>query len=283
MPDDSQLSADNLATQPEPPEETSQENAGQEFDDEESFSLPNLGDLASASVDLRYSKSLESAGDTLLLSKLAQYSVVFESRYAALQKIRVYFDYMPRVSEHFLDKKFYVESARLFLGRAFLWDLGPIATLEITPKIGYWRYESSLPLIGSDGVRAVDLGFANQLSFGGDIGLARRFGSFTPRLWHGREFTASLIKSSDSAAGRNYRTGFEAKLDGPDLSFFSALFQMYVVGFVMEEANRITKGKTNPLSGAKDNLGQSTSSDGDDSKDVDYQVNYAGFGLGLSW
>ncbi len=251
--------------------------------DKNEVDLPNLRDLASASVDLRYSKSLEPGGDTLLLPKLAQYSVVFESRYAALKKIRVYFDYMPRVSEDFLEKTFYVESTRLFLGRAFLWELGPIATLEPTPKIGYWRYESVLPLIGIEGVRAVELGFTRQLSVGGDFALSRKFGLFTPRLWHGREFTANLLKSKDSAAGQNYRTGFETKVEGPSISLFGASTQMYVVGFVMEESTKITNGKSNALAGAKDNIGHSTAAGADERKDVDYHVNYAGLGLGLSW
>ena len=252
--------------------------------DENDVDLPNLRDLASASVDLRYAKSLEPSGDKLLLPKLAQYSIVFESRYAALKKIRVYFDYMPRVSDDFLAKTFYLESTRLFLGRAFLWELGPVATLELTPKIGYWRYESVLPLAYSDGIQAVDLGFTRQLSIGGDVALSRRFGLFTPRVWHGREFTANFLKNkSDSAAGQNYRTGFETKVDGPNVSLFGASMQMYVVGFVMEESSRITNGKVNALSGAKDTVQNSTATSSDESKDVDFHVNYAGLGLGLSW
>ncbi|MCX6116632.1 MAG: hypothetical protein NT027_03760 [Proteobacteria bacterium] len=273
----------DVRTLPQSPRKSLKSKSRPQKDERYSIDLPNLRNLASASVDLRYAKSLEPGGDTLLLPRLAQYAVVFESRYAALKKIRVYFDYMPRVSEDFLEKTFYVESTRLFLGRAFLWDLGPIATLELTPKIGYWRYESVLPLVDSDGVRAEGLGFTRQLSIGGDVGLSRRFGILTPRLWHGREFTANFLKASDSGAGQNYRTGFETRVDGPNVSLFGASTHVYLVGFMMQEATRITNGTANLVSGVKDNVGHSTATSGDERKDVNYQVNYGGLGLGLSW
>jgi hypothetical protein len=282
-PDQAPQVAPRISARPDQPKRPIPEPAKREVTAKSDINMPNLRELTSGSVDFRYSKSLEPSGDTLILPKLAQYSLVFESRYEALNKVRIYFDYMPRVSEEFLEKTFYLDSMRIFLGRSFFWEMGPIATLELTPKIGYWRYESVLPLLGSDGIQAVELVFKSQLSMGGDIAISRKFGWITPRLWHGREFTANLIKNTDSAAGQNYRTGIETKFDGPDFPMLGASAQMHVVAFLMNESTKITNGTSSDLSGAKDSLGQANASSDDDRKDVDYHVNYAGLGLGLSW
>jgi hypothetical protein len=236
-----------------------------------------------ASIDMRYGKSLEPAGETLLLPKLAQFSLVLETRAAELQKLRMYLEYTPAVRDRFMDQTFSMEGMRLFLGRALYWDLASLATFELTPKIGYWRYHAVMPLVMDGELRSVRLGFSRQPSLGGDIAVLHRFGAFTPRLWHGRDFTASLLRG-DSAGGLTYRTGLECRLDGPSRVVFGERASVYALVYVMNESTRITDGQIAIGSGLKDSLGNGESvTDNGSSKEMLYGVNYAGLGLGLSW
>lgn len=278
--------------QPEPspliPEKTVDASPGsQEAKKEDEDVLKELEDqlkkLTSSSVSLRYGRSTEGSG-YILLPRVATWSVVYESRFEAFRKLRVYFDFIPRVTETWHQHQFYMESSRLQLGRAFVWDLWSWAEFDVAPKIGYWRYASHMPL-KEDGIVAVELGFNRQLNLGFDAGVSRRWGVLTGRVWHGRDATLAFMRGDkDTAGGQAYRTGLEGSVSGPNISFGDFEATTVFTLFGMDESVKISHGKPlSLLSTIRDTTTNQDLNSVDQTKAVSYDIIYVGLGLGLSW
>ncbi|MCX6126927.1 MAG: hypothetical protein NTV34_19555, partial [Proteobacteria bacterium] len=179
-----------------------------------------LRDRLSSTVSLRYGRALPT-GDYILLPNIRQWSAVYESRYQPLSKLRVYVDYIPRVSENFLGNEYYMKSMKLQIGRAFLFSPRQSDTIEIVPKLGYWSYHSMFPDFSDSQTDAVELKFERQLNLGLDLSWEHEFGVLKPRLVAGADATNDFlgVGGKDSAGGSSYRTGVELAVQGPTINW----------------------------------------------------------------
>ena len=249
------------------------------------LTLDLLKSLSSSAIDIRYGRSFGQGPQSILLPKLSQVSVVYESQYAFRQKLRVYFDVTPKIVDSQLDQNFSIASSRVLIGRGFFFTVVEKTLFELTPKVGYWRYSSTMPLDDGTSIKVVNLQFSRQLVLGGELGLSYRTGLFTPRLWYARDFTTSIFKgNSDNAGGTTYRTALEVKYDLKNVARLTKKSRYYILAYGMQESTRITNG--NKILSASDvQSGADTEGlqDANFGREIVYHVNYLGLGIGLSW
>lgn len=240
-----------------------------------------LRDRLSSAVSLRYGSALPT-DNFILLPNIRQWSTVYESRYQPLRKIRVYFDYIPRVSETFVGNDYYLESTKLQVGRAVLFNTWENDTFEIVPKLGYWSYHAMFPDFTDVQADAVELKFEKQLNLGLDLSWEHEFGILKPRLLAGGDATMGYlgVGKKDSAGGTSYRTGFELAVKGPSIRWSTTSLTTLGYLFGTFESVKITRGTKTTLSVVKDTATENAAVE---TKDTSYNVNILGCGIGLAW
>ena len=240
-----------------------------------------LRDRLSSTVSLRYG-SAPPTGDYILLSKVRQWSAVYESRYQPMSKLRVYVDYIPRVSETFNGNDYFMKSMKLQIGRAFLFSPRQNDTIEIVPKLGYWSYHSIFPDFSDTQTDTVELKFERQLNLGLELSWEHDFGVIKPRVLAGGDATIDFlgIGGKDSACGRSYRTGVELAVRGPTIKWSTTKLTTLGYLFGIFENVTINRGIKTALSTVKETASQTSANE---IKNTSYNLNIFGVGIGLGW
>ena len=220
-------------------------------------------------VALRYGIEMIDTA-TALFSPGKVITLVGEFHQGWFDGLRFYSDILPNHKRDIEGEVFSMGWTRTVIGWGFNYKLvGMIDRIELTPKLGRWSITSRLPDIDTQGnIITRDYNSSGLTNVGFDVGGVIENANYLARLWHGRDMTVSMGKSSGGAKRelQGTRTGIEVIIKGPALRFVSSNAHVNLVVFdYFEDMTFAESG------GTSTNL-----------KFV-YSTAFAGGGVSLSW
>ncbi|MCX6119407.1 MAG: hypothetical protein NT027_17860 [Proteobacteria bacterium] len=240
--------------------------------------------LTMSRLELSYYRSL-AGSNYILLPKITPVEFMAETRSTSIERVRLYAEILPKVSDTLEGESFHIQSTRIQIGKGFGFSLPLSIESEVAPKIGYWKYSSRMPMIlDSTKVEATDLEFDRQLDVGYDLNISRSFSYVSMRLTHGRDLTLGLKgRSNNSARGKAYRTNFEVVVPGPRFEIFDVLSRTTISLKFMNEANKISKGDAASSNEFLDLFTTYDINNTSNDSEISSKVNYLGLGIGVIW
>ena len=220
-------------------------------------------------VALRYGIEMIDTA-TALFSPGTVMTLIGEFHQSWFDGFRFYSDILPDHQRDIEGEVFSMGWTRTVIGWGFNYKLvGLIDRLELTPKLGRWSVKSRLPDVDTQGnIVTRDYSASGLTNVGIDIGGVIENVNYAARLWHGRDMTLSMGKSSGEAKRelQGSRTGLEVTIKGPALRFISNNAHVNIL--VFDYFEDMTFSETG---GTSSNI-----------KFV-YSTAFAGGGVSLSW
>lgn len=240
--------------------------------------------VATGYVGMRMGKQVI-PGDPLL-TKAVSVGVLGEVRGGPLEGLRVYYDYLPKITAD--DNGFATSIAwsRLIFGASFGFSPGwLIDRIDITPKIGMWSLVGDLAVRDpeTDAVTGTEeFDFKQKFSLGLEAGVEWPRDDFLVRGWYGFDTALSFGKYGGSNVKSN-RLGVDTYWKaGPTFPIFGVPFKTAILAFYFYEtvdlAKPEVKQEQDELIAAGDTSANSPLVDG-----LTIIGGYLGLGLAISW
>lgn len=233
-----------------------------------------LSTAASGYLGLRYGSQILQ-GDPLLKSTHF-YGLLSEIRGGPLEGIRLYYDHL---FERHADQNGFDTSIfwnRFIVGKSFGLDLKRfIDRIDITPKIGVWNFNATLPAEYNSDSEVIDVGrfkLSNALSASLELGLEWSSSWYTIRPWYSLD-AAGFLSVVKSASVTSNRFGFDTYWTaGPTFKLSKTNFKTAWLAFIIYEAITLADAKQSDVAEEETKI-----------NGVTVQSAYAGGGIAVSW
>ena len=220
-----------------------------------------LSNFSAGSVGVRYGKSLVS--DSGLLKKADTIGLLAEFRHGALDGLRIYWDYAPKVEENYdSTESLSLSWNRAVVGWAFYTSgFGLSDSFSLTPRIGLIQYDA---YISTDDIIPLEFSISNSVTLGLEVDYEYDLVFMLTRLWVGIDYGIKAINPSGTA--NSYRAGLDVFYDIFDLGRYG---HIDIIGFAYIDAFEINQEN-------EDNNELNI-------EYIKYNQYYAGLGLLYSW